>query len=136
MSKPKIPENAFVYKRYTFAVVKWNPVIKDINNNLITIDKYLLYRAELTNLEDLTKIADIDTLDANGKVDTCYLDMDAFGNALYFYKLKAVLGSDESDFSNEAVNLHFLDLRDIVGETELDKFARWDLSKYDLSYFA
>lgn len=136
MPTPKAPINVFTWKRRTHAVVKWDRVTQDVDLNPITVTKYTLYRTPKTNLHDYDLIFDIVTTDNDGFIDTAYLDMESFDDRLFFYQLKAFVGSDESALSAFAATLHFTDLRDAVGEPALDKFGRWDVSLWDDALYA
>jgi hypothetical protein len=136
MAKPKAPAQPFVFKRRAFAVVKWPEVTEDVEKNPITPTAYELYRTEKTNLRDLQLLATINTTDANGKIDTAYLDLENLGDVLFFYQLRTVVGSQKSDLSEFAATLHFTDLRDAVGFPEIERFGRWDFSLWDDAVFA
>ena len=94
---PQPPRIRFLNRRLQngrpeLTMLRWDPVTRDMYNNPITVDKYLVFRTASKNLEDPTLIAEITSLDLRGFVDTLFVEeIDGY----YRYCVAAVAGSHE-----------------------------------------
>ena len=75
-ARPKAPTNVNVVARQNYNVLWWDAVTVDENNVPISggIQGYRVYKSTTINESDLTLAKTITTVDANGVVDTAYLD--------------------------------------------------------------
>jgi len=132
MGVPKQPKQVYVVRRSLFSIIKWDRVLKDINEEDVSITKYRIYRAYNSNLSDLEIIQEIDTLDNDNQIDTMTIDFPA---TFPYYKISAVNDLGESDLSDEATNIYFPDIEDKKDKEEIEKLGLYDKSKYDEALF-
>jgi len=132
MAKPKKPENFYVIKRNNYAILKWDRVTKDINDEDVTVKKYIVYRTQKTNSNDFIVLGEVTTTDFENKVDTIFIDIDIEENEIYFYKVSCVnIFDEESEATQEEAGIYFGDLQDNKPEKAETIAGRWDISVWD-----
>ena len=132
MAIPKTPESFFVIKRNNHAIVKWDKVVEDVDDNPITVKKYNVYRTRKTNSKEYVLFKEVNTTDFNSDIDTCFVDIDIEVNEVYFYKISCIDISDiEGEATSEKSGIYFGDLQDNKPEKAELIAGRWDVSTWN-----
>lgn len=105
------PQNVVAIRRENYTVVSWDAVTERTDGTPLTVDvmQYDVFRSNQFNETDKTLIKSITSVDANGKVDTVFIDTGKEKD--YVYQIKAIALEDgavlESELSErtEAVKL-------------------------------
>lgn len=98
MAIPKAPTKLItsIDETELFVVLHWDKVTKDIDDTATTVTSYKVYRAQKSNLKDLTVISTVTTLDIDGDVDTICVDSAVNLTVNNYYQITAVNGDGES----------------------------------------
>lgn len=127
MSIPKAPQNVFVNLTNNYAIIVWDKVIKDIDNNYTKILAYYIYKTDNPSKREWTLLKKIVSKDEFDEVDTFYIDFSA-KNQNYLYKICA-----END---EGVGLCSVSYG-VISSGEILEFscAKWDFGKFDENFW-
>jgi len=71
---PKAVTNLFVIREPFYNIIHWDAPAYNVDGSPCTPARYSIFRTEKTNLQNITLIKDLTTLDFTGKVDTCWID--------------------------------------------------------------
>jgi hypothetical protein len=127
---PAAPVGVFAISRENYTVVSWDKVLRDSNGGELPtpVTRYLVSRATLLNSSDAGDDIVVDTTDANGEVDTIYIDTKPNQNLVY--KIKSVVGIGlnmvESESSERAVATRSPSQIDDKKEVIDNKLLVWD----------
>jgi hypothetical protein len=123
------PSNVLAFRRLNYAIIRWNPLTQDWTGVPVTATSYLLQRASLMDESDLVTIATIVTTDAEGQVDTAFVDTNPPATAVY--RVVAVAGSVQSEASDPAVAIASPSLIDGKSELLDQRLLFWDNGNWD-----
>lgn len=134
VARIKAPEQVFAISRSNYTVIKWRVPVADTNGNPLPspITKFLLSRATLINESDLELIAIIDSIDANGEIDTAFVDTNP--SETLVYRVQALTDDDSiliSELSDPAVAVRTFSQIDEKEEIIDKKLLLWDEGNWD-----
>jgi len=134
LARIKAPEQIFAISRNNYTIIKWRIPVADTNGNPLPspITKFLLSRATLMNESNLQLIATIDSIDANGEIDTAFEDTNP-GETL-IYRIQALTDNDSiliSELSEPAVAVRTFSQIDEKEEVIDKKLLLWDEGNWD-----
>lgn len=98
---PKPPQNVIAIRRENYIVVSWDTVTEGVNETKLEggVIRYDVFRSNNLNETDSTLIASIESLDANGKVDTVFVDTGK--ENMYVYRVKAIAFESQTVLESE-----------------------------------
>jgi len=121
--------NVLAVRRLNYAVIRWNPLTQDMIGRSVTATSYIVQRASLMDESDIVTIATITTTDAEGQVDTAFVDTNPPPTAVY--RVVSVAGSVQSEASDPAVAIASPSLIDGKSELLDQRLLFWDNGNWD-----
>lgn len=123
------PDNVHAVQRENYTLLWWDPVVRDVGGNPVTVTSYQVFRSSLLNENDQELLATVTTTDASGAVDTAFVDTSAPSPAAY--RIVAVAGMVQSDLSEKAVAIYAPSQIDSKAEVIDQQLLFWDEGNWD-----
>jgi hypothetical protein len=127
MAKAESPQNLFVNRVGNTAFLRWDKVVRDINQDRVKVDSYIVYKTPNPNGLAFDQLATITTLDPFTDADVFYVDYTATGD--FLYRVCPVVGTVIGECTNGY---------GVSGEGEITEpvTGLWDLSLWDSDMWA
>jgi hypothetical protein len=123
------PSNILAIRRTNYVVVRWSPLTQDWTGKPAAATAYIVQRASFVDESDLADLATITTVDAQGQVDTAFVDTSPPPAAVY--RVISIMGSTQSDPSGRAVAIESPSTIDEKTELLDEKLLFWDDGNWD-----
>jgi hypothetical protein len=139
ISNPMAPTGVFAIQRLNYAIVHWNQVLQDDTGTLIgDVDQYEVWGSSLLNESDMVLKGIVSTKDANGMVDTIFIDSNP--SPVMVYRVVAVVGTAPNELKSVLSDRTVAEYSSsqIDGKTErIDSLLLiWDNGNWDENFWS